>query len=172
MTELAAIEAGRPAWGALLAPAVRDRWAPLLHVGADLGAVALHDRAGLWYLATPYSLEVVDDAGRWCPVAALHIAGQAACWAERLRRVGVTAISPIVQSDRMVRRWGFDAGGDPVADPLDGDAWVRWCRPLLCACDGVIVPPVEGWQRSVGIWGEVVFALSGNRRVFLLEAAP
>jgi hypothetical protein len=165
---VAGLDAARPDWTGLLTdPAWRARLSPLLHLGSDPARVARHAASGVQYLATPYSRQVVDGDGRWCSLRSGVVAGLAAVEAERLRAVGVSAISPVVLADRMVRDGGVARHAPPVADPLDAAAWERWCRPLLFVSASVVVPDLPGWSSSRGVWREVIFALAHQRPVFV-----
>lgn len=156
-----------PGWGALMAEA-RMGLCPLVRFGQSAERVA-----ATWggrqpvYLATPYSREVVGADGVWEYARSQEVAREAALCAAGLMAVGVTAISPIVQSAAMVhatcrfeaRRSRHFAGS---IDPMDHDRWMTWCLPLLRACGAVVVPDLAGWDHSHGIWAEVLDAVSRN----------
>ena len=154
----AARQRGPGAWERLIAD---GRAAGLLHTGFDAAAVAGRAPAGVHYLATPYSLEVMR-AGAWCSNASLQAGLAAADAAARLAAHGVTAISPIAQAALMVQ-----VAGPGRLAPLDQAFWTRWCRPLLQVSGSVIVPDLPGWRRSAGILHEVTHALSANLPVYL-----
>ena len=137
----------------------------LLHRGAGLADVIRHGRGQLSYLATPYSKLARDDDGAFSIAGSLECAARAARWARLLALEGITAVSPIIQAVEMVHADGID----PQLDPLDERFWEGWCRPLLNACGGVIVPPIPGWAESEGIWVEVCAALRAQRPVFLIR---
>ncbi|MGV6840590.1 MAG: DUF1937 family protein [Planktomarina sp.] len=136
----------------------------LLYRNADLGMVADHCCGSLCYLATPYSRVAVYDDGEWSPCESLQCSDRAARWARHFALDGVTAISPIIQSVGMLH---CDLGGD--LDALDAAFWENWCRPLLVATGPVIIPPIPGWNHSVGIWREAIYALEHNRSVFVID---
>ena len=153
-------------------PAARDWRAPafeafaqaqLFHRDVSLIDVAQHCRGSLSYLATPYSKVALDAWGDWCPSTSLECAEQAGLCARSLALAGVTAISPIIQAVEMVHA-DFR---DERLDPLDAEFWEAWCRPLLAASWYVIVPPIDGWAESDGIWLEVRTALQFGRSGFL-----
>ncbi len=137
--------------------------AHLLFRDAGLGDLTTGARGRLCYLATPYSKVCVDQDGAWDCQQSLACGMRAAEWARIMAVEGITAISPIIQAVEML-----SVGLDYSVDPLDATFWSAWCQPLLSACDAMIVPPIEGWQESLGIWQEVVFALRNNRPVFLI----
>lgn len=123
------------------------------------------------YLATPYSREVVDAAGHWNLNLSLHAQFDAARHQVDLMRVGVTAVSPIVQAAVMGQGsvGAFDTA--PKLDPLDGAMWQLWCRPMLDACCAVVVLDINGWQQSTGIWAEVQRAVEAQKPVFFYAGA-
>lgn len=149
-------------WGCSALDAYAD--ACLLRRDAGLADVISHARGRLAYLATPYSKNALCDCGAWRPGASLEAAVRAARWAKVLAAEGVTAVSPIVQAVEMVH-----ADLSNMLDPLDAVFWEGWCRPLLAASGVVIVPPIQGWKDSEGIWGEVCAALRSNSGVFLIR---
>ena len=151
-------------WDILLEPDMRRKWDGLLYVDVPLADAARRLRGRLVYLATPYSRQVIGSDGHWCPVRSTEFGIRAAMWARRLAGVGVTAVSPIVQAVEMVH---CGAAGEP--DPLDAEFWEKWCRPLLAKADAVVVPPIRGWQVSVGVWREAIEALATSRQVWLLK---
>ena len=132
--------------------------------GVDVAALAHRVRGRLVYLATPYSKVVVNPEGYWCASKSWDAALAANTWVVRFACVGVTAISPVVLTDAIADSYE----GDEAPDPLDHEFWMQWCAPLLAKCDAVVVPPIEGWSDSDGIWAEACAALTTNRPVFLL----
>jgi len=153
-----------PDWDTLLAPHMHEKWGGLLYVDVPLVDAARRLRGRLVYLATPYSREVIGSDGRWCPVRSTEFGIRAAMWARRFAGQGVTAVSPIVQAVEMVH-----CGAPTEPDPLDAEFWEKWCRPLLAKADAVVVPPIQGWRASVGVWREAIEALATSRQVWLLQ---
>lgn len=168
-------------WYRLSRRAVRDRvWAddpawpvfsgggdvtPLVRMDCGIEEIVSRCGAGLHYLATPYSREVVDYEGDWREERSVELGLRAAQASAALAARGVTAISPIAHASAMV---AMPCGADGARlDPLDAAFWDRWCRPLLQRCDSVIVPKIKGWQRSRGIWAEVMTALERSKPVFV-----
>lgn len=136
-----------------------------LRQDASLGDVAHHCRGHLTYLATPYSRQVVDhEDGAWDPNLSDDLGMVAAKWSRDLAIEGVTAISPILICVEMIAR---DFTG--ALDPLDHMFWSTWCRPLLRRSEVVIVPPIPGWDESLGVWQEVRWALMHQVPVFLIS---
>lgn len=165
-------------WDQMLDNARAGRLHPgvVLHGGLAAAAAALTGLQPV-YLATPYSKLVVDALGRFDFILSAQAGRWAAFEAEALRQAGVTAFSPIAQSDAMVRASGsLLANGKGLylpegCDPLDGEAWAKWCQPILNVCRAVAVPMLPGWDASVGIRAEVVWALSHDVPVHLYEVA-
>lgn len=167
------------AWGPILQAAQRGEM-PLLTTGCYPATVArLYGGRQPVYLATPYSLECRDMLGAWSYKRSAQCARVAARAAAALLRAGVTAVSPIVQAVAMVHSTGdFRAahpGGvqfEPTIDPLDDVLFARWCQPILNACGAVVVPDLPGWDRSVGVYAEVRYALAHNTPVYVYADAP
>lgn len=152
----------KPDWSA----SALDRYerSGLLQRDAELMDVVVHCRGRLVYLATPFTDRVTDECGGFCLISALDYAQRGAKVSRCFAIEGVTAISPIVNAVDLVCADQLDE----ALDPLDRVFWARWCWPLLSAADVVVVPPIEGWQDSSGIWAEVSSALSQNKRVYLI----
>lgn len=159
--------AAEPAWRVFSASGALDgeAVATLVRMDCSTHDIASRCAAGLHYLATPYSREVVDYEGDWREERSAELGLRAAQAAAALAAQGVTAISPIAQASGMVAM-PFGPGGDRL-DPLDAAFWDGWCRPLLQRCDSVIVAPIAGWERSRGVWAEVMTALERSKPVFV-----
>ncbi|MDO6523247.1 DUF1937 family protein [Shimia thalassica] len=121
-------------------------------------------RGSVAYLASPYSNIAVKPDGQWCPVRSDGAAFEAGRWAAICAVNGLTAVSPVIQTVSMM---SADVG-DGLC-PLDQCFWADWCAPLLRACGGVVVPPIEGWRESEGVWHEVCRAVECNVPVWLLR---
>ncbi len=121
-------------------------------------------RARLTYLATPYAKISLNMNGQWCPVQSEMAAFQAAKWATHIAANGASAVSPVVQSAAIV---AADTGA--ALDPLDDVFWRKWCAPLLRASGAVIIPPIDGWKVSLGIWREACAALEASKPVFVIR---
>ena len=134
-----------------------------LDVSADVVVRSLKGR--LVYLATPYTQHVRDpETGRYVRWKGEAMAQEAARWSAIFAASGITAISPIVAAQAIVET---DASGG--IDPLDPDFWTDWCWPLLAQSQAVVVPPIVGWERSVGVFGEAAHALRAMKRVMVVE---
>jgi hypothetical protein len=126
----------------------------------------------LVYLATPYSKRARDAAGAFDWAAADEAAREANAYCAAFERLGLTAISPIVNAHAIVRRHGVEMGPQAAAAlALDAVHWTRWCAPLLAACGAVYVPALRGFDVSDGIAHEVAEALAANKPV-VYEAVP
>ena len=153
----------RPSWGLFFGASMRGRWGDLVRFGAGPELMAQHSGGRVIYLATPYSREVIGEDGAWSALLSCEASVRAALFAELIAGHGATAISPIVMAAEMCHATG--------RDPLDAGFWTRWCMPLLAACGSVAVPDFPGWQRSDGIWREVVWALEHSVPVTFGAAA-
>jgi hypothetical protein len=153
---------GDPRWSAFFSGAKRDRWHEAVRFGATAAVVTQHCRGCLVYLATPYSREVTDEAGRFQRGQSLEMALYAAHHVALLAGRGITAISPVVLSADAVEAALVLGEWPDRLDPLNAPFWDRWCRPLLSRCDAVVVPDIAGWSRSRGIWAEVTWAITGR----------
>lgn len=154
-------DTARPDWGRIFGPSRRLGWESRVWFGAGPSTVATFTDGGKpIYLATPYTNRVTGADGRWSYEASLHASAQAARELGRLARVQVTGISPIVQSAEMVHAEAFERQIDGLAlDPLSRAFWLRWCVPLLNVCGAIVVPDIEGWRESAGVYSEVMWAL-------------
>lgn len=155
----------------------RPDWAALhdyegLTLRRDVGVPELAQRfaARLVYLATPYTRRAVDENGAWCLDRSIAAATEASAWAWRLTRAGLSVVSPVMLSAQMVHdEWAAERPHADALGPLDWRAWEAWCRPMLAASDLVAIPPIDGWDESLGIWREAVAALAVNKPVVVLE---
>lgn len=144
---------------------LKHRQSGLVVDNAGIGAVTAMCRGRLVYLATPYSKLAVDHDGVWRQELSVA-AGQAACeWVWRLTCAGVSVVSPVVQAVEALR---YDYSGEAVLDPLDAGFWQAWCRPMLNAADVLVIPPVDGWSESQGIFHEVLWFVRHNRPVRIM----
>lgn len=163
----------RPDWGVIFAPHVVDRWEGRIWFSAGPTTIATFtDRLAPVYLATPYTLRAQVN-GKWSYEASLYASAQAARELGRLARVGVSGISPIVQSAEMVHAEVSERARKVEAlDPLDAEFWERWCRPLLNVSGAIVVPDIEGWEDSAGVHREVMWTLrETNRPIFFYAEA-
>ncbi|AXQ93186.1 DUF1937 family protein [Cereibacter azotoformans] len=152
-----------PQWAVLAAH--RAQAHGLLRFGASPALVARHARWGRpVYLASPYSLRARADDGSWCEHRSEAAMRDAAVECARLLAVGVSAVSPIVQSAAMIHATRFPS---MRLDPFNVPLWEEWCRPILDSCAAVVVPDIRGWSQSHGIWHEVRLALACQMPVFV-----
>lgn len=92
----------------------------------------------LWYVATPYTN---FSAGR---TAAFIMACRVTA---ELARAGLEVYSPIAHSHPVAVHGGLDA--------VDHEFWVRFDKPMVDRCDGLIVVTMEDWARSRGVTHEI-----------------
>lgn len=152
-----------PDWAALISKTPRGG---LLNVDMPFGGIvaACRSRRSQSYLATPYSREVVGPDGRWDRGLSLIAQTRAARWMRHFAVEGVSAVSPIVLACEIIA-----ADPEGFMGPLDDPAWSHWCQAIMNSSGAVIVPPIEGWDRSRGVWREVCWALSENVPVYLVQ---
>lgn len=152
-----------PNWEWLLSSEYVDRGILTANMGFD--EIACEASGLLCYLATPYSREVVDAHGDWQQQYSEIIAEKTALWSGLFAAKGITVVSPILLSASMVH-------ADTLAqlEPLDAAFWETWCAPLLFNSQRVIVPPVNGWRESLGIWREVEWSCKQSRKIYLSQA--
>lgn len=136
----------------------------LLHVEMPVDRVAALAGERQAYLATPYSLEVMNDDMQWDVGLSADIEFQTSQWVSEFAAQGVLTVSPILLACA-----ACFADFNRRLDPLDDAFWSRCCQPLLVASGHVIVPPMQGWQRSRGVWREVCWALQSNVPVWLVR---
>ncbi|MGP3699209.1 DUF1937 family protein [Rhodobacter sp. NSM] len=148
----------------------RAQGSGLLRFGASLYLVARHARWGRpVYLASPYTLRARAEDGSWSASGSEAAMRDAAVECARLLEVGVSAVSPIVQSAAMIHATRFPS---MRLDPFNVPLWEEWCRPILDSCAAVVVPDIRGWSQSHGIWHEVRLALAGQMPVFVYAERP
>jgi hypothetical protein len=105
----------------------------------------------LSYLASPYT---ADD-----PVVR-EARFEAACRATaELTRQGRTVFSPIVFSHQLCR----------YALPLDWRFWQRHDLKYLAMCSELIVLKLDGWEKSIGVQGEIAAAQEMGKPVRFME---
>ena len=148
----------RPHWGPILEAAIAGQ-DPLVRARQTPESVG-RMVSGLVYVASPYSKQVRVN-GTFNIQRGVEMAMQAARAVAELAERGVSAVSPVALSDLACGSVGYRI------DPLDHAFWMRWCAPLLAASRAVVVPDIEGWDRSVGVWQEVCQAIERNVPVYL-----
>lgn len=100
---------------------------------------------GQIYVATPYT--PYAEIGRAQDAYSLALEAM-----RHLGEKGFSAISPVVMGHLMPVDWPHEK-------------WMRWCRPLLMASAGVVVPNIDKRERSAGVRQEVRWALDVNMPV-------
>ncbi|MBB5515786.1 hypothetical protein FHS89_001806 [Rubricella aquisinus] len=135
----------------------------VLHVEQSLSETAMQIGSRLAYLATPYTRLVVDVRGQFDRYKSLDVELRTARWSRAFALQGVTVASPILTACSICH-----ADTENAIDPLDDPFWARWCQPMLEACGAIVVPPMEGWAASRGVWREVSWALQHDVPVYLV----
>lgn len=151
-------------WAVMMRNAAR--YAGQITFGATPADVAARV-GGLVYLASPYSKLVCDRAGVWDYRLSYDAQRAPAVECLHLMRLGVTAVSPVVQSVELIHASMTGIAPIPTVDPLDADLWQPWCNRLLDAARAVVVPEIHGWSDSVGVMAEVERATARQMPVFV-----
>ena len=47
----------------------------------------------------------------------------------------------------------------------DFEFWKKYNFALLSKCAVLLIVPLEGWEKSVGLWGEIMFATENNIQI-------
>lgn len=152
----------QPDWAWLKATFPND---VLLRVDCPFIEVVGRVSGRMAYLATPYTRLVLDDDHCWNSGLSVDVEIRTARWIRHFAIEGATVVSPIVLACAVIHA---DMEGN--IDPLDDRFWSRWCQPILQAAGSVIVPAIEGWDASLGVWREACWALQHNVPVFLVAA--
>lgn len=155
-------------WAVMMRNAAR--YAGLITFGARPADVSARV-GGLVYLASPYSKLVCDRAGGWDYRLSYDAQRAPAVECLHLMRLGVTAVSPIVQSVELIHASMTGIAPVPTIDPLDAGLWQPWCNRLLDAARAVVVPDIRGWSESVGVMAEVQRAMARLTPVFVYANA-
>jgi len=135
----------------------------LLHVDCPFMDVVRRVGGRMAYLATPYTKAVLNDDLQWDRGLSFDIEVRTARWSRAFAIEGVTVASPIVMSRAICH-----ADVEGHLDPLDDAFWSRWCQPMLSACGAVVIPAMDGWDVSRGVWREACWALLHNVPVYLV----
>ena len=134
----------------------------LHHFDIEFGDVIDRCRGVMCYLATPYSEAYVNVGGKWCDMQSEMAVSEASKWLTYLAASAITAVSPIAVSAQI---------GADVLGPSDQIFWAKWCAPILRASHCVIVPKIQGWDQSLGVWEAVCKALNASKPVYVLKEA-
>lgn len=136
----------------------------LLHVDYDIANVARACGSRMTYMATPYSLNVLGEDGRYSPQRSRYIEIKTARWARQFAIAGMTVCSPTLLSCAII-----DVDCEKRIDPLDQAFWARWRQPMMNACGAIVIPPRSWWDRSLGVWKDACWALQHNMPVYLIR---
>lgn len=135
----------------------------LLQVDCRFMDVVRHLCGRMAYLATPYTKSVLDEDLQWDRGRSFDIEARTARWSRAFAIEGVTVVSPIVLACAICH-----ADVEGHLDPLDDAFWSRWCQPMLSASGAVVIPAMDGWDVSRGVWREACWALRHNVPVYLV----
>jgi hypothetical protein len=116
------------------------------------------------YLAAPFSRRAVSRDGAYDLVGAGAATFEASKWAGLCLSAGQPVLSSVGLISDMV---AADLHG--AFDPCDRAFWATFCKPLAARCDVVFVPPIVGWDESLGVFEAVSDALAMQKRVFLIR---
>lgn len=74
---------------------------------------------------------------------------------------GRSVISPVVYGHNIVEICG---------SPSDWGYWEEFCTDMIARCDEVLILPLDGWQDSVGIKGEMELAEQFKKQVTVINS--
>jgi hypothetical protein len=131
---------------------------------ATLDFAASLCRGQVAYLAAPFSRRAVSRDGAYDLVGAGAATFEASKWAGLCLCAGQPVLSSVGLISDMVAADLHDA-----FDPCDRAFWSTFCKPLAARCDVVFVPPIAGWDESLGVFEAVGDALAMQKRVFLIR---
>ena len=116
----------------------------------------------LIYLASPYTT-LAQKNGALCKHLSSGVQMNIARWGQLCAEENLTAVSPI-----LIESWIYSADFLNKIDPLDQAFWCRWSAPLLKASTCLAIAPLDKWNISLSVWRQTCWALTHNRRVFVL----
>lgn len=106
---------------------------------------------GLVYLSMPYTHS--DPSVRELRMETFWVA------AAKLIDLGVHAISPMSMEPTL----DYSSRGD------DWSTWQLYCNSLMAASDEIWVLKMEGWEKSLGVAGEIAYAREHGKPVRYLN---
>jgi hypothetical protein len=104
------------------------------------------------YVASPYS-----DSDEAVVKARLL---QVTHYTAHLNKIGHVAFSPIVHGHQLAETLNM---------PTDFDFWQTHCLSFLSVCNEMRVLMIPGWEKSIGVKAEIVYANKNNIPVFYTE---
>lgn len=113
------------------------------------------------YVATPISRYLARGEAGQC----LQLAAE---WQGWLLSEGLSPICPALLTVAPLLARGDDHVG-LMLQGMEHDWWMRACLPWMDACNWCVVPPITGWDQSVGTWQEAMTFARWGRPVRLLE---
>lgn len=109
-------------------------------------------KAGLWYLASPYSApDAYTRENRYMQV--MYAGGE-------LITKGFMLIEPITMTHHTAKLFKLPPGYE---------YWKARDRAFIDACQGLIVLLIPGWFESVGVSDEIEHAFLNNKPVYLYQ---
>ncbi|PYE80831.1 DUF1937 family protein [Pseudoroseicyclus aestuarii] len=152
-----------PDWTQLCA---RYEGSGLLRRDVDVDTAAKLALGCLGYLSVPcYTCTFAAPKTNFAARHELETAAMAAAiWSRVFARHGARIVSPVVRLDGT---WAAnDLRDRSLLYPSPGQGRSAF---LLRRCDLVVVPPIDGWRESVGVWRDACWALERNMRVLLIQ---
>lgn len=103
------------------------------------------------YLASPYSGTFLEESFRFEKTQE---------YVARCMKQGLLVFSPIVYAHHMAR--DFEIG-------TDAEAWEEFNTEMITMCLDFWVLKLEGWEKSVGVQGEIFLARKLEREIKFIE---
>jgi hypothetical protein len=125
----------------------------LLYFRLSVAELKQRARGQVSFLAVPYAELTTGRA---------LIAQQAAEWRAQLLP-DLVAVSPAVDAEALL-----ETGRASVSAANNAAWWRGMTRMYLNASDAVIIPPIDGWDRSLELYQIAEAALAGNRPVYVI----
>lgn len=104
------------------------------------------------YLASPYSHNDPEIVEQRVEMTTKVI--------NTLLQQGKTVISPVVYGANIVKTCGL---------PGDWKFWENFCIEVLSLCDELYVLPLDDWETSIGMKGEIDYANNNGKKVTILR---
>ena len=93
------------------------------------------------YLASPYSHDDPNIVQERVDITTKVV--------NKLLQEGKTVVSPVVYGHNIVKTCGL---------PGDWGFWEKFCKEMISKSDEVLVLPLDGWEESIGVQGELEYA--------------
>lgn len=109
------------------------------------------EKGRLYYLGCPFTGDEAEEEGRGRGIAKI---------ASDLYARGHEVFSPICHGKAMAEAMGT---------ATDWEYWERLDIEMLSRCDALLIVPLPGWRRSVGLYAEAGYAFRHEMPVFMLD---